>query len=254
MVTSHEIFVSLIAGTCLLVLLALILIFAGIRYQNKKRLYLIEEQRLKYEAEREILKARLETHEETLEWLTKEIRENIGQLLSSSKMLIGAAERVTPLADETLQMANNTLTQAIQELRAMSKSLRTEWLEKFSLISNIQSEIGRIHSTNPIEIRFEHPVRISLNGDRQLLLFRIIQEAFQNAIHHRKASGIKIKLSESGSKFLLCIEDKSAGFDVADYQKGSGMMNIQHRVEIMNGKVKWLANEKGTKLEVLLPV
>lgn len=253
-ILSQEVIIVIVA--CLFFLFVAIgIIILFLVYQKKQLLYIIERKEMSNQFQKELLKTRLEAQEETLLKLSKELHDNIGQLLSSSKMLIGVAERSMPSTYDTLQLADETLSKAIHELRTMSKSLNKEWLEKFSLIENIESEVSRINATKEINVSFEHPEKITLSGDRQLLLFRIAQEAFQNSLKHGKASVIKIFLTELDSQLNLLIEDNGIGFNHLNVDKpGLGLTNIKHRAQVMGGKASWHKADPGTIVEIQLPI
>src|SRR5436190_8441729 len=113
---ASQILVTLLAGTILLLFLVVIVIIAAIRYQNRKRTHLMDMQRLKHETEREILKSRLEAQEETMNQISRELHDNIGQLMNSSKLFIGITKRVLPNPIDELNLAEETISKAIVEL------------------------------------------------------------------------------------------------------------------------------------------
>ena len=102
-------------------------------------------------------------------------------------MLLGITQRNLADIPETLTIAQETLGKAISELRSLSKSLDKEWLAQFDLIDNLATEINRINAGLILEIHFSHPGKLSLTVEKQIILFRIIQEALQNAIKHSEA-------------------------------------------------------------------
>ena len=103
---------------------------------------------MKAKYEQELLQSKLETQEQTFQQIGKELHDNVGQLLSTSRMLLGLTERSLPNPPDTLLTANATLGEAISELRSLSKSLDKEWLEQFSFTDNLQTEISRINAGN----------------------------------------------------------------------------------------------------------
>jgi signal transduction histidine kinase len=201
------------------------------------------------------MKTRLESREETLNLLSTELHDNIGQLLSSSRILIGTAERMIDKPSEQLHVAGETISKAIHELRAISKSLNTEWLEKFSLIENLQAESDRITTSKEISVTLKHPPVIEMPADRQLMLFRIVQEALQNTIKHGEASCISIAAEQKENTLQISISDDGKGFDVNDETiQGVGIMNIKHRTKLMSGAVQWNSTKDGTSVIIQLPL
>ena len=206
------------------------------------------------ELEKQLMQSQIEIQEATFMTLGKELHDNIGQLLSSSKMLLGITIRNTDTLPDTLNTAYETLSKAIMELRALSRSLDSEWLQQFSLIENLKTEVSRNNITDSLQIHFTHPASLPLSIDQQILLFRILQEALQNAIKHAEASNIYISIEE-GITLNISVTDDGKGFDVRGIiAKGAGMNNITHRINALRGKAHWHSANTGTTLSIQLPI
>lgn len=223
-------------------------------YQKRQLRYRLEKRELSNQFHKELLKTRLEAQEETLTRLSAELHDNVGQLLSSSKLLIGVAGRDVASAAEPLRMADETISKAIQELRSLSKSINAEWLEKFSLAENLQAETDRLNALGQMKVSLFCPATLELSAEKQVLLFRMAQESLNNAIRHGKASQIEISLTANEQTTQLTIADNGIGFNVSDLRRGGvGMNNIRHRAQIMGGVADWVSDETGTRVSVNLP-
>ncbi len=253
-ILSKEITIILVASAFfLLVAVGIIVLF--LIYQKRQLRFILEKKELSNQFQKELLKTRLEAQEETLNQLSTELHDNIGQLLSSSKILIGTAERMIDKPSEQLHMAGETISKAIRELRAISKSLNTEWLEKFSLIENLQAESNRITTSKEIVVTLKHPPVIEMPMDRQMMLFRIVQEALQNAIKHGQASQISIVAEQKENVLQVSVADDGKGFDANDETiQGIGILNIKHRTRLMSGTVQWNSTKDGTSFTIQLPL
>jgi signal transduction histidine kinase len=205
--------------------------------------------------EKQLLQSQLETQEQTLNQLSIEIHNNIGQLLNSTKLLIGLTQREISTPPETLALAGETLAKAIQELRSLSKSLNKEWLQQFNFIENLEAEIARINAAKSVQIHLSSPVILSSKADEQIILFRIVQEVLQNAIKHAEAENIKITIKDHSQLLTIAIADDGNGFDEATVSKSVGLLNIKHRTALLGGTVQWRpGNNKGTDVIIQLPV
>jgi signal transduction histidine kinase len=248
---SQEIAIIIIASAFLLmVAVAVIILF--LVYQKKQLKYLLERKEMNSQFQKELLKTRLESQEETLTKLGAELHDNIGQLLSSSKLLIGVAGRDLHASSEPLRMADETISKAIRELRSMSKSLNTEWLEQFSLIENLHAEAARVNASGDYQVSVSHSPSFEMPSDRQIILFRMVQEALQNAIRHGLASQITIQATQSNEGSHITIVDNGKGFNLEATKQGVGMLNIKHRAQIMGGSAQWTSNENGTSVFIHL--
>ncbi len=244
----------IVIGCAFFLLVAIGIIILVLIYQKKQLRYILEKAELEGKFQHELIKTRLEAQDDTLHQLSKELHDNIGQLLSSSKFLIGAAGRSSESVSESLKMADETLAQAISELRAMSKSLNTNWLEKFNLIENLKAESERINSSHTLTVLLTHPPEISMAPDRQLMLFRIVQESIQNSIKHGQASEINILAEQQNGLLKVAVIDNGRGFNPADaHAQGVGMINIKNRAQLMGGEARWHSIPGKTSVEINLP-
>ncbi len=215
----------------------------------------LEKQEMENRFQAEILKTKIEAQEQTMDHISRELHDNIGQLLSSSKFLVGLSKRTLPNSVETLVEADHTLGLAIKELRALSKSFNKEWLAQFSLIENLQNEINRINASNEFVASLRHPEELYLSVDKQLILFRITQECLQNAIKHAAATHFDIVINDLQTALAIFIKDNGIGFNPENTSKhGIGIINIKHRVAVLSGVVEWRSQQDGTTVYIKIPV
>ena len=121
----------------------------------------------------QLMKAQLETQEYAFTQLGQELHDNIGQLLSTTKMLLGITERNLSEVPDTLKTAEETLGKAIQDIRALSKSLNQEWLQQFNLLENLNNELERINTVGEVQTEMNTPLT-------ELPLHRIAGDAVQD--------------------------------------------------------------------------
>ena len=248
--------ITIILGASILLLLILLFIVMLVMAYLKRDLkHLKEKETMEADFEKQLLQSQLETQEETLNQLSTEIHDNVGQLLNSTKLLIGLTQRALQQPPETLAMADDTLAKAIQEIRSLSKSLNKEWLRQFNFIENLEAEITRINAARSLQIQLFRPEALSLMADEQIILFRIVQEVLQNAIKHAQAKKIDITIKENNRKLSICVADDGTGFDEAVILKSVGILNIKHRTHLLGGTVQWQsAINNGTSVTIQLPV
>ena len=224
------------------------------RYYKKNSQYLTRMATLQQEFKQQLLESRLETQEETMAVLSKELHDNIGQLLNSTKLLIGISQRNPDNGQEILHIAESTVGKAIQEIRSLSKSLSKEWLQQFNLLENLEAEIARINSSGILQIHLKHKGTVTIEADKQIILFRIIQEALQNAIKHAQASTIDIEIESLPGVFLISIKDNGIGLSSKN-EAGLGISNIKHRAGLLGGEASWQSGEQpGTNVVIRVPV
>lgn len=248
--------ILIMGGAAMFSVLVFFIIMFIVLYQRRYYKFLREKQHLRSSFQSEILKTQLETQEATFYQIGEEIHDNIGQLLSSTKMLLGITERHFPTVPDHFKTAQETLSKAIVELRALSKSLNKEWLHQFNLIQNLETEIDRINSAHVIHIQLTSSVRmLPLAPEARVMLFRIIQEAMHNSLKHANAKTIRITI-DTGDMISVKVCDDGSGFQVKDGQRhGVGIINMKHRTSLLGGTIEWKASEEGgTEVRICLPV
>jgi signal transduction histidine kinase len=253
-IVSQEIAIIVVASLFfLLVAIGIVVLF--LIYQKKQFQYMLEKKELSNRFQKELLETRLEAQEETLNNLGAELHDNIGQLLSSSKLLIGVADRELSAPSATLKVVDETMSKAIQQLRSISKSLSSDWLGQFDLIENLTTELERIKVSREVSVELHHSSPIDIAKERQVMLFRIVQEALQNALKHAKPTSITVKVAKNEESLYISVTDNGRGFNVNDVSKqGVGIMNIKHRAQLLGGSAQWQSSSNGTSVSIQLPI
>ncbi len=165
--------------------------------------------------------------------------------------------------DAGLQTLETDLMSVEKRLRHISTELRPPALDSFGLEGAIRSHITKLKETNheleilPDMISTKHII----SPEEKLALFRIYQEAVQNAIRHAGASKIWVRLFQTRNQLVLEIEDNGYGFAVPDNwmdfarQGHLGLLGITERAEAIGGQFE--AHSKpgeGTIIRVSVPV
>jgi signal transduction histidine kinase len=237
--------------------LAGIIVFVLFFYQRKRFQHKEELLQVQREYNEALLQSQLETHEATLQQLSEELHDNIGQLLSSTKMLLGVTGMNLSNAPDTLKTAEMTLGKAIQDLRALSKSLNKEWLHQFNIVDNLKAEVERINAAHTIHATYTTSIAyLPMPAAAQVMLFRIVQEALQNSIKHAQAHTIAIQTLFTNEHIIVTVEDDGIGIKQDDKAlTGVGIINMQHRTKLLGGTIAWnRIDHKGTQVRITLPM
>jgi len=247
----------IIGGFIIISFLIIFIILFFILYQKRFYKYQNEKQALQSQFTEALLQSQLETHEATLHQISEEIHDNIGQLLSSTKMLLGITGMNMDNTPDTFKTAEATLSKAIQDLRALSKSLNKEWLHQFNIVDNLKAEVERINAARTIHAEYITSTSyLPMPAEAQVMLFRIVQEALQNSIKHAQAQHIAIKTIFTNEHITITVEDDGIGIHGEGKPlTGVGILNMQHRTKLLGGTIDWnVIPEKGTQVRITLPV
>ena len=253
----HEIIIFTIIGIIVFLVISGLMIFILLFYQKKKFQHKKNLLEMEKQYREQLLQSQLETQEYSFNQISQELHDNIGQLLSSTKLLLGIASMEMETVPDTIKTAEQTVGKAIVDLRSLSKSLNKEWLHQFNLIENLEAEKERINAARNIKVELiSQYEKLPLEPEAQVMLFRVVQEALQNSIKHSFAKHIIIQIKNTDNHFELSIEDDGRGFDIEAAKKESlGLRNMVHRTALLGGTIEWkLAETKGTVITIRIPI
>jgi signal transduction histidine kinase len=230
-----ELYIVFFTATAFFVFLAGFIIYFIVLYQKKQGQNKVERENLQANFRQEFLKARLEIQEQTFAHVSREIHDNITQVLSFIKLnlaMIGNTD-----AEQQVKISENRelIAQVITDLRDLSKSLSFEHITKFGLIKTIKVEINRVNKSGLIDTTFlVEGDMYALGKQTELVLFRIFQEALNNTLKHSEAKHLKIGLQYVPELFTLTLEDDGVGFSADSLtQRGSGLKNMENRATLI---------------------
>ncbi len=241
-----EILIWTIFGSLITLLIFIFFLNYIIILYNKKNIEFNTQLQLRnLEKEKEILKTRIDVQEETIQKISKELHDNVNQILTLAKLnLNNISESIENR--ERLIISKELITNAINELSNLSNSLSSQMVKDMGLLKTIEIESTRIMTINKTKISLEYTLNnYEINKDDELILYRIFQEATRNAIVHGDANNIVIKLYQSPSyDFIFEIHDDGRGFNTNEINATSqsnkinsqGLKNMQRRASILNGE------------------
>ncbi|WP_339697492.1 histidine kinase [uncultured Marixanthomonas sp.] len=217
---------------------AIILFF----YFSRKRIIKseLEKANLKIANQKEILQTTIITQEEE----RKRIAQDLHDAISSKLNIVSLNANMLSLKDisseETNKIANSILKvtgNVLESSRKIAHDLLPPTLDKFGLEAALEELCEEVADTNSFEVNcnLQYPEHF-LNKDKELHVFRIVQELFNNSIKYSEATNLTLKTEMEGKQLLLYYSDNGKGFDVsiAKKAKGLGMSGIENRVAILN--------------------
>ena len=186
-----------------------------------------------------MLQSQLEIQEQTFQNISREIHDNIGQKLSLVKLYFNTLNYSN--SDKTaLQVADsvNIISQAINDLSDLSRSLSSENILNNGLIHALKFEVAQLKNLGKYEVNFSTSDNsVFLNGQSELVIFRIVQEALNNIIKHAAADIINIELQYNSQLLTINIIDNGKGFKSNSISNGIGLLNMKKRAKILNGNL-----------------
>lgn len=187
-----------------------------------------------------LAKSVLQAEEAERKKLGEELHDNINQLLGVVKLYIQHALMNAAVREELLHKCSSYITQTIEEIRSLSRSLLPPSLNEQGFMESLYQLVEDIGHARDMEIHIRHAGfdESKVADNRRLVLYRIIQEQLNNVLKHSQAEEVVIELKPSGSHTQLTIRDNGVGFNVADVRPGMGLNNIRNRIEVFNGEME----------------
>jgi PAS domain S-box-containing protein len=219
----------------------------------------LEQELLQRELERQkmVTQATIETQEQERSEIGKELHDNVNQILTTTKLYLDLAHSNPELKDDLISKSTRNIIYVINEIRQLSRSLMDPTLGDLGLLDSIKDLIENTNTTRKLQVKLQSsgPVEEKLDSPSKLTIFRIIQEALNNAIRHSEASDAVVTLTMKNENVLLSIKDNGVGFSPKTVKKGAGLRNIQNRVYLANGSFSIKSNAgKGCNLKIILPI
>ncbi|CAI8788550.1 ATP-binding protein [Chryseobacterium sp. IT-36CA2] len=204
------------------------------------------------------LTALLEGQEQERGRLARDLHDGLGGLLSGTKHQLSYLNpHQSENMEEGISKSINQIDGAVEELRRVAHNLMPDLLMKYGLEVAIQEFASRI-SNNALEIHTEFiNYSNSVYQEKQLIIYRIIQELVNNAIKHANTSEIIIQISEEENVLNITVEDNGQGFDPKslDVRKTAGFHNIELRIQFLKGTMNITSERNiGTSIELQIPI
>jgi signal transduction histidine kinase len=213
----------------LMVLAVAALVLVNARRRLKHRADMEEAAR---RLQQEVLLAEREAIKQTLNHIGLELHDNVGQLITSAQLAVyGLRSRVSDL--DRMDAAEEAIDRVRNEVRRISHGIMTDMWERRMLAEAIRDEADRIERVVRQPVAFsvsDEPRR--LDPDASTILYRVFQEAVNNALKHSQASRISIGVRH-GPPFRIEVIDDGKGFDPATIAGQAGLSTIRHRCALI---------------------
>jgi two-component system NarL family sensor kinase len=254
----------IIVVTLVIFFLTGFIILILLKYQKKRLDFKKQLKKTKEEHENILLNTQLEIQEQTLQHVAREIHDNIGLSLTMAKLNLNTINQVD-LNQASMEKTNNAISQvsnALEDLSRLSKTLNCDHIVDEGLINALELEIQKIKKLKLYTTQFKITgTPIYLDAQKELIIFRIIQESLHNSIRHAMASILSLDLEYTTTQLLIRIHDNGTGWitktikNNPGYSGGSGLKNMQQRSKLINGDCRIDSTpSNGTTVYLTIPI
>jgi signal transduction histidine kinase len=216
----------------------------------------LTDEELRRQLEQETIRTRalIEGQESERRRISQDLHDGVGQMLTAIKI------HVSELLEhpERLPEVKALIEQTRDEIRHISNNLMPNVLMDFGLYAGLKliAKNTTLHSGLPVRLRYESSADLRLRSELEITLYRIAQEAVNNALKYARASQLEIQFLPTEQHYILRVLDNGIGVK-AQPQKakgGQGLQTMQQRATLMGGNLRIVSSlARGTRVTVRVP-
>jgi two-component system, NarL family, sensor histidine kinase DegS len=204
----------------------------------------------------------LEGQEEERKRLAMDIHDGIGQMLTSLKFQISSIDLADAAkAEKKIMEVDHLVKDVIKEVRRVTFNLKPTVLGDFGLQAALNVFVQEIAKLTAMKLTYKSEGTIErLPENIENNIFRITQEAINNAIKYSESPQVDVTLAQTGGDLVVSVRDRGKGFDARalkdrniDIGSGRGLFNMYERTEYIHGRLE-IRSEPGHGTTVLLTV
>lgn len=234
-------------------------------YRNSKRLaaqkMLSYQQQLKETEQNQQLhlaKALLEGEERERKRIAGDLHDGLGGMLAGVKINLSRITQANSAAifSNDLPKVITQLDNSVNELRRIARNMMPETLVSSGLETALK-DICESYLSEKLKLSFQAlNIQKNIPLEKQVTIYRIVQELITNAIRHADSQNILVQCSQQDKVFHITVEDDGKGFIKAEIDgKGIGLTNVKNRVDYLNGQIEISsALNEGTTINIELNV
>lgn len=186
----------------------------------------------------------IQAQEQERSRLARELHDNINQRLSFLAITLGGLKKEVPTeADQLNQQISEAVEQVgdiSKDIQALSHRLHSPKLDLLGLAAAASSFCKEFSHRQNVEVDFQ-PANIlrTLPDDISLTLYRVLQEALQNAVKHSGSRHFRVSLTAETNQIELVVQDSGIGFEPDEVIRGEGLglASMKERMKLVDGEL-----------------
>jgi signal transduction histidine kinase len=206
----------------------------------------------------ELAQKLIATQESTLRYISRELHDEFGQILTAMGSMLGRAGTHAPEGSplrgdlqEVRQIAQDTL----DRVRSLSQALHPVMLDEAGLEATLDWYIPTVERQTGITISYEKQGEtFVVDGSAAVQIYRVLQEGLNNVARHSGAKQAWVRLRFLPATLELEVEDHGSGFSGRPAKHGIGLVAMRERAELMGGRIVFSTPAAGgTLLQLIVP-
>ena len=206
----------------------------------------------------ELAQKLIATQESTLRYISRELHDEFGQILTAMGSMLGRAgtqlPENSPLRND-LQEVRQIAQDTLDRVRSLSQALHPVMLDEAGLEATVDWYIPNVERQTGIAISYEKQgIPFNVSGSGAVQIYRVLQEALNNVARHSGAKQAWVRLRFRPSTLELDVEDHGSGFGGRPAKQGIGLVAMRERSELMGGRIVFSTPAAGgTLLHLVVP-
>ncbi|WP_264537573.1 sensor histidine kinase [Flavobacterium sp. N1736] len=236
--------------------LLIILLVIFFYFLKKKNTYLVEKMEADLYFQSELIKTRIEIKDQTLSEISKELHDNIGQIVSVGIMQLNMyINSEKPIQHNELSDLKEILAKSLDEIRILSRIINKDNLLQSNFIEAIKQDLERIKKLKKIQYKYTLSGEIpEINEEHDLFIYRIFQEALHNSLKHSHSDKFDVNITTTADLFCLKIQDFGIGYDALKTNSGLGLSNMKLRAKLIGAALIMNSDATGTTVTLEYPL
>ncbi|WP_238989961.1 sensor histidine kinase [Flavobacterium sharifuzzamanii] len=203
----------------------------------------------------ELVKTRIEIKDQTLCEISKELHDNIGQIISVAIMQLNICISSKDVQMNELKDLKTLLAKSLDELRILSRIINKDNLLQNNFLEAIQQDLERIKKLKKIKFNFSQIGAVpTINKEHELIIYRIFQEALHNSLKHSRSDLFDVHIETTDSLFTLKLKDFGIGYDLEKSNSGIGLNNMKLRAKLIGAELILNSDSTGTSVTIEYPL
>jgi signal transduction histidine kinase len=206
----------------------------------------------------ELAQKLIATQESTLRYISRELHDEFGQILTAVGSMLRRAGTHAPEGSSLradLQEVLQTVQTTLESVRSLSQALHPVMLDEAGLESTLDWYIPTVERQTGIAISYvKQGEPFPVDGGAGVHIYRVVQEALNNVARHSGARQASVRLRFLSEALELEIEDHGVGFQERPNRRGIGLVAMRERSELMGGQIVFSRPpEGGTLVHLSVP-
>ena len=198
----------------------------------------------------------LRAQEDERKTLARELHDEIGQTLSAIMMEASGASAAAR-SDEVkgrLMSINVMAEKTLNIVRDLALLLRPSMLDDFGLVPALNWHAREMSKRTGMNVRIATDISDDFPDEHRTCVYRIVQEAINNAARHAKARNVQVLVKKEGARIVFSVKDDGSGFDKSSV-RGLGLLGMEERVRRLGGILRIdSVMGRGTTVSAELPL